>query len=79
MPKEKCVVVDLGGSKVQMAWSYLPCLTIARGYAHAFWDMQRARHLSTAQLFRLQGMDVEELGLNTSSISDSQMGSLLGN
>ena len=35
-PNELCVVVDLGGSKVQMGWHHAPCLTKTRGQALAF-------------------------------------------
>ena len=35
-PTELCVVVDLGGSKVQMGWKHAPCLTKTRGQALAF-------------------------------------------
>ena len=35
-PIELCVVVDLGGSKVQMGWKHAPCLTKTRGQALAF-------------------------------------------
>ena len=35
-PTELCVVVDLGGSKVQMGWKHAPCLTKTCGQALAF-------------------------------------------
>ena len=39
-PCDYCVVVDLGGSKVQMGWRVAPCLTRSRGASHAFWNIQ---------------------------------------
>ena len=75
-PNELCVVVDLGGSKVQMGWHHAPCLTKTRGQALAFWSMQHNRPLSVRELARLQGLNLDAMKIN---VSRSQMGGLLGN
>ena len=75
-PTERCVVADLGGSKVQMGWHHAPCLTKTRGGALAFWTIQHNRPLSVRELARLQGLDIDRMNI---TVSCHQMGGLLGN
>ena len=75
-PTERCVVADLGGSKVQMGWHHAPCLTKTRGGALAFWTIQHNRPLSVRELARLQGLDIDRMNI---TVSCNQMGGLLGN
>ena len=75
-PTERCVVADLGGSKVMMGWNHAPCLTKARGQALAFWSIQHNRPLSLRELARLQGLNIDRMNI---TVSCNQMGGLLGN
>ena len=75
-PTERCVVADLGGSKVMMGWHHAPCLTKARGQALAFWSIQHNRPLSLRELARLQGLNIDTMKI---TVSCNQMGGLLGN
>ena len=76
-PCDYCVVVDLGGSKVQMGWRVAPCLTRSRGASHAFWNIQGGCFLSTRELFRLQALDIDDM--NMANTAERHMGAMLGN
>jgi len=55
------VIVDTGGSKLNMGIGYAPCLTASRCQARAFVDLRTARRLSLSELLRLQGFTNEEM------------------
>ena len=76
-PCDYCVVVDLGGSKVQMGWRVAPCLTRSRGASHAFWNIQGGCFLSTRELCRLQALDIDDM--NMANTAERHMGAMLGN
>ena len=72
------VCVDLQSSTLSLTQERTPCLTRARGKALAFWLLRRNRRLTTREMCRLQGIDVEGDGLHI-PCTHSQLGGLLGN
>lgn len=75
-PTKYPVVVDTGGSSMNMGIDYAPCLTKARGGALAFWSLQHGRALTIAELCRLQGLEASDMCI---PVTARQMGALLGN
>ncbi len=73
------VVVDVGGTSVNMAVDCTPCLTKSRGQTRAFFNLQSGTFLGAAELFRLQGYTDEEMAAMNMVVSENKLGALLGN
>ena len=73
------VVVDVGGTGVNMAVDHTPCLTKSRGQSRAFFNLQSGTFLSATELFRLQGYTDDELMTMNMVVSENKLGALLGN
>ena len=78
MPEESVeAVVDLGGSRVQVGFETIPCLTKTRGQSFAFWSHRHQRPLNVAEMCRMQGLSIRHL--NLAGITDKDLGGMLGN
>ena len=55
------VIVDTGGSRLNVGIGYAPCLTASRCQARAFVDLRTAWRLSLSELLRPQGFTNEEI------------------
>ena len=75
-PTGYSLVADLGGTRLSMNWHLATCLTAHRGRGLSFWSIQHARPLTCKELCRLQGFNADEMKI---TVSDRQMGGLLGN
>ena len=79
MPESYPVIVDLGGSKLNMAIGYSPCLTSSRCSARGYAWLQTATRLSTAELFKLQGFTEQDMLDMEFVLPRGQMASMIGN
>ena len=75
-PARKPVVLDVGGTRVQVGHNFSPCVTRRRGAAFAMFSLQHGRPLSIHELCRLQGLNSNEMNI---AVTKPQMGALLGN
>lgn len=79
MPESYPVIVDLGGSKLNMAIGYSPCLTSSRCSARGYAWLQTATRLSTAELFKLQGFTEKNMLDMEFVLPRGQLASMIGN
>ena len=65
------VVVDAGGTSLNYAVGWSPCLTAARGQTSSFWLLQAGRFMTVSELCRLQGFSDDDIGTMTFPVAES--------
>ena len=73
------VVVDVGGTGLNLGEGHTPCLTRTRGHARALFNLNSGTFLSAREMFRLQGYTDDEIMSMKMVVSDNKLGALLGN
>ena len=76
-PDQTPMVIDLGGSKVQLKYNSFPTMTASRCSSHAYWSTELKRYFNMEELIRGQGGCPGKL--DWSMISENAMGSIVGN
>ena len=74
-PMSYTPIVDTGGSRLNMNFSYSPTITRSRGGSRSFWSLAHGARLSVTELLRLQGLPVDV----DMCVSDTSMGRMCGN
>ena len=71
------VAIDCFSSRCNYAIGYTPCLTASRGSQRGFWITWKSHgFLSVEEMLKLQGFDPAQV---VQTISDNQMGKMIGN
>ena len=73
------VVVDVGGTALNLGEDHTPCLTKTRGQTRAFFNLNSGTFLGATEMFRLQGHTDDEIMSMKMVVSENKLGALLGN
>eukprot|EP00959_Pyramimonas_sp_CCMP1952_P475374 9504150-Pyramimonas_sp.AAC.1 len=76
-PARVVACVDDSSSNMNCMIELAPCLTASRGSTGGHWLLKHGRRMSQAELFRIQGMSPSDI--DTSGLSDAQIGRAIGN